>query len=194
MELKTVKGVAYSKYTVKGSKFLGYVFPISNLDDFSVRLPEVKKEHPKATHHCFAYRLGIDSISARSNDDGEPRGSAGKPILNQLLSYSVSNVLAVVVRYYGGTNLGIPGLIDAYKTTTQLALDNAELIPLVEMEILSFTVEHSKVNKVLDFLSSGYIAIIEKTFSERAEFKIRYPKQESGKILDALKKYASNLG
>ena len=101
-------------FTDKGSKFIAYAFPIETPADFKKHLEEIKKEHPKATHHCFAYRLGQNKDQFRANDDGEPSGTAGRPILGQIDSLGLTNVLIIVVRYFGGTLLGVPGLIHAY--------------------------------------------------------------------------------
>jgi uncharacterized YigZ family protein len=108
----------------RGSKFLAYSYPVFTAQDVKDRLQGLKKEHPKAVHHCYAYRLGTDGTQYRANDDGEPSGSAGKPILGQIDSMGLTNVLVVVVRYFGGTLLGVPGLINAYKTATALAMEN----------------------------------------------------------------------
>lgn len=113
----------------RGSKFLAYSYPIASPQDIKDRLQALKKEHPKAVHHCYAWRLGTDGTQYRANDDGEPAGSAGKPILGQIDSLGLTNVLVVVVRYFGGTLLGVPGLINAYKTATLQAL---ETVPKTE--------------------------------------------------------------
>lgn len=129
----TIDKEAVAEFKDRGSKFLAYAFPIQSADDFKKRLKALKEEHPKAAHHCFAYRLGTDGTNFRANDDGEPSGSAGKPILGQLDSKHITNAAVVVVRYFGGTLLGVPGLINAYKTSTSLAL---QLIPIIEKPIL----------------------------------------------------------
>ena len=110
-----------------------YAFPIADVNDFKEKLATVKKEHPKATHHCFAYRLGLDGNLFRVSDDGEPSGSAGKPILGQIDSKQATDVLIIVARYFGGTLLGVPGLINAYKTAAALAL---QVTPLVQKPVL----------------------------------------------------------
>ena len=122
-----------SEFKDRGSKFLAYAFPISTVDDFKKRLKELKEEHPKAAHHCFAYRLGMDKNNFRSSDDGEPSGSAGKPILGQIDSRDLTNIAVVIVRYFGGTLLGVPGLINAYKTSASLAL---QLTAIVQTPVL----------------------------------------------------------
>src|SRR5688500_18103686 len=129
----TIEKPSETEFKDRGSRFLAYAFPIQTADDFKKRIKELKEEHPKAVHPCFAYRLGTDSTNFRSNDDGEPSGSAGKPILGQLDSKHLTNAAVVVVRYFGGTLLGVPGLINAYKTATSLAL---QLTPIIERPVL----------------------------------------------------------
>lgn len=125
---KTPEVATTAEFKDRGSKFLAYAYPVSSAEDVKAKLQLLKKEHPKAVHHCYAYRLGTDGLQYRANDDGEPSGSAGKPILGQIDSAGITNVLVVVVRYFGGTLLGVPGLINAYKTVTQDALQQTVLI------------------------------------------------------------------
>lgn len=129
----TIEKTGMAEFKDRGSKFIAYTFPIGSVNDFKERLAAVKKEHPKATHHCFAYRLGLDGMVFRVSDDGEPSGSAGRPILGQLDSKQVTNVLVIVVRYFGGTLLGVPGLINAYKTVASLVL---QVTPMVQKAVL----------------------------------------------------------
>src|SRR3954447_14536762 len=129
----TIEKPSVAEYKDRGSRFLAYAYPIQSTDDFKKNLQSLKKEHPKAGHHCFAYRLGLEGNNFRVSDDGEPSGSAGKPILGQIDSKQVINVLVVVVRYFGGTLLGVPGLINAYKTATALAL---QLTPVTQKQVL----------------------------------------------------------
>ena len=112
----------------KGSKFIGFAFPINSETDLKKNLEKIREEHPKATHHCYAFRLGLNGEYYRANDDGEPSGSAGLPIYNQLLAHEITNVLVVVIRYYGGTKLGVSGLVKAYKESAKLALEESEII------------------------------------------------------------------
>ena len=107
----------------KGSKFIGFAFPINNEKELKTALEGLKIEHPKATHHCYAFRIGINGENYRANDDGEPSGSAGLPIYNQLLAHNLTNILVVIVRYYGGTKLGVSGLVKAYKESTKITLE-----------------------------------------------------------------------
>ena len=112
----------------KGSKFIGFAYPINNEEDIKQYLQKIYDNHPKATHHCYAYRLGINGENYRANDDGEPSGSAGLPIYNQLLAHDITNVLVVIVRYFGGTKLGVGGLVKTYKESAKLTLENTEII------------------------------------------------------------------
>src|SRR5215510_1222086 len=125
----TIEKEATAEFKDRGSKFIGYAFPVSSVEGFKEKLNEVKKLHPKATHHCFAYRLGLDGNAFRVSDDGEPSGSAGRPILGQIDSKQLTNTLIVVVRYFGGTLLGVPGLINAYKTAASLVLQVTPVVP-----------------------------------------------------------------
>lgn len=124
---KTPESGTTAEFKDRGSKFLAYAYPVINTDDVKEKLQLLKKEHPKAVHHCYAYRIGTDGLQFRANDDGEPSGSAGKPILGQIDSIGITNILVVVVRYFGGTLLGVPGLINAYKTATHDALQQSVL-------------------------------------------------------------------
>ncbi|WP_417429554.1 IMPACT family protein [Halpernia sp.] len=154
----------------KGSKFIGFASPISSEEDFKNYLAEIKKTHPKATHHCYAFRIGIDGENHRANDDGEPNGSAGLPIFNQILAKELTNICVVVVRYYGGTKLGVSGLVKAYKNCAQETLDLAEFITkdltiLIEINF-KFSVQNSIFSlinkyegKILEFITAGNCTI-----------------------------------
>ena len=138
-----------AQFSDRGSKFLGYALPLVSVDDFRRQLALLRKEHPKATHHCFAYRLGTDGTVYRVSDDGEPSGSAGRPLLGQIDSRQLTQVLIVVVRYFGGTQLGVPGLIHAYKTTAALALDQT---PVVQKPVLipyRLEFDYTRMNDVM---------------------------------------------
>lgn len=148
----TIKKAGTAEFKDRGSKFIAYVFPITDSTDFKSKLKRLKDEHPKAAHHCFAYRLGNDGNNFRSSDDGEPSGSAGKPILGQIDSKQLTNVAVIVVRYFGGTLLGIPGLINAYKTSAALALQTT---PIVQKPIeISYRLQfgYTKMNPVMTII------------------------------------------
>lgn len=112
----------------KGSKFIGFAFPVNNENELKNALERIRGEHPKATHHCYAFRMGVNGENYRANDDGEPSGSAGLPIYNQLLAHEITNVLVISVRYYGGTKLGVSGLVKAYKESAKITLEEASII------------------------------------------------------------------
>src|SRR5688500_4829386 len=118
----TIEKACVAEYKDRGSRFVAFAYPIQTAEQFKKQLKILKEDHPKAAHHCFAYRIGTDGTNFRSSDDGEPTGSAGKPILGQIDSKSLTNISVIVVRYFGGTLLGVPGLINAYKTVTSFAL------------------------------------------------------------------------
>lgn len=164
----------------KGSKFLGFVFPVENEKEVKDALAKVKEEHPKATHHCYAFRLGINGENYRANDDGEPSGSAGLPIYNQLLAHQVTQILVISVRYYGGTKLGVSGLVKAYKESAKLALEESEIITKeLESEVsiqfnfnqqnLIFTLLNKFEGKILDFLTDEQCTIIAKIKTSQKE-------------------------
>ncbi len=157
----------------KGSKFIGFAFHVDSETALKKSLEKVKTEHPKATHHCYAFRLGILGENYRANDDGEPHGSAGLPIYNQLLAHEITNILVVVVRYYGGTKLGVSGLVIAYKESAKLTLEEAEIITkdletTIEIEFdfsqqnQIFTLINKHHGKILDFITEERCKIIAK--------------------------------
>jgi uncharacterized YigZ family protein len=145
----TIAKPAVAEFKDRGSRFLGYAFPLHAADDFKTYRQQLKKEHPKANHHCFAYRTGVDGNNFRVSDDGEPSGTAGRPILGQIDSRGLTNVLVIVVRYFGGTLLGVPGLINAYKTTASLALQLTGTVkkPLLVYYRLQF--DYTLMNEVM---------------------------------------------
>jgi uncharacterized YigZ family protein len=145
----TIEKPSNVEFKDRGSKFFAFALPIATAEDFKMHLQLLKKEHPKAVHHCFAYRIGTDGNNFRSSDDGEPSGTAGKPILGQIDSKGITNVAVIVVRYWGGTMLGVPGLINAYKTATALAL---QITPVVEKQIeVNYSIEfdYTQMNEVM---------------------------------------------
>lgn len=159
-KFKTIAEATTSLFKDRGSKFLGYSFPILSTEDVKAKINEVKKEHPKATHHCFAYRIGTEGLSFRASDDGEPSGSAGRPILGQIDSAGYTNVLVVVVRYYGGTMLGVPGLINAYKTAASDALSSAIAIEKWVTQRVEITTDYNAMSEVLYHLKQCEANII----------------------------------
>ncbi len=145
----TIEQEGLAEFKDRGSKFLAYAIPFSVATDLKTHIQRIKKEHPKAVHFCFAYRIGTEGINFRSSDDGEPSGSAGKPILGQIDSKEVTDTLIVVVRYFGGSLLGVPGLINAYKSTAAMSL---QVVPIVQKPVLknySLQFDYTQMNDVL---------------------------------------------
>jgi uncharacterized YigZ family protein len=182
----TISTPSQTEFKDRGSRFIAYVFPIASVDDFKKRWKDLKEEHPKAAHHCFAYRIGWDGNNFRSTDDGEPSGSAGKPILGQIDSRNITNVAVVVVRYFGGTLLGVPGLINAYKTSASLAL---QLTPITEKPILVQYVlefDYTLMNDVMTFIKRYGAVIIENEAQLFCRLLVGVPKAEEQVFMDRI--------
>ncbi len=137
----------------KGSKFIGYAYPVFNENDLQQKLKDIKELHPKATHHCYAFRLGINGENYRANDDGEPTGSAGLPIYNQLLAHNLTNILVIIVRYYGGTKLGVSGLVKTYKESAKLTLEQTEIITKELETMIEINFKFSQQNIIFSLLN-----------------------------------------
>ncbi|MGR3812177.1 IMPACT family protein [Jiulongibacter sp. NS-SX5] len=161
----TISAPSEGLFKDKGSKFFGYAYPVEDEDEVKFYLDELRKQHPKARHYCYAYRLGTDDLNFRANDDGEPSGSAGKPILNVLLSKNLRNVLVVVVRYFGGTQLGVPGLINAYKMGSQEALREAKLEEKTINETLRLSFKIEYMNEVMKIIKKYDLNIIAQDYT-----------------------------
>jgi uncharacterized YigZ family protein len=157
---KTIAAPAEAIFRDRGSKFLAFAYPITTDADIKPLVANLKALHPKANHHCWAIRLGIDRSVFRVNDDGEPSGTAGRPILNTLLSKDITNVLVVVVRYFGGTLLGVPGLINAYKASTELALGEATVIEKTVNDVYTVTFEYAQMNDVMRIIKEEQLQVL----------------------------------
>ncbi|MBL7728629.1 MAG: YigZ family protein [Dinghuibacter sp.] len=145
----TVEQTGAAEYKDRGSRFIGIAYPVNDAADVKKYLQEVKKEHPKATHHCFAWRLGTDKNQFRVSDDGEPSGTAGRPILGQIDSKGVTNILVVVVRYFGGTLLGAPGLINAYKSAAALCLQVVPIVQKNKTRAYRLRFDYTQMNEIM---------------------------------------------
>ena len=160
LNIKTIHETFVGEFKSLNSKFIAYVFPFHQKEVLQGILGQLKKEHPKARHWCYAYRIGYQNEEFRANDDGEPSGSAGKPILNQLYSHEVKNALIVVVRYFGGTKLGVPGLIEAYKEAANDALKNANFVFEDEKFEMQDIVSMTKYYQIMPFIKKHQIIIL----------------------------------
>lgn len=166
----------------KGSKFFGYTFPVLSEDDVKEQLEELRKKHHTARHFCYAYQLGIEKVRFRANDDGEPNNSAGMPIYGQIQSFEVTNILIVSVRYFGGTKLGVGGLISAYKTSAQLALEAAVILKKTINIQYKLTFNYDLMNPVMRVIKEKNIEIV----SQKLEMDCQY-------IISVRKKYAAAI-
>ncbi len=172
----TITQSSTAEFKDRGSKFFAFAFPLEKPEDFKLKLQELKKEHPKAVHYCFAYRIGTDGNNFRSSDDGEPSGTAGKPILGQVDSKELTNVAVIVVRYWGGTLLGVPGLIHAYKTAAALAL---QVTPIVQKQVeVNYNLEfdYTRMNEVMIILKQFNCTVLTQEMQLFCNIKTGIPK------------------
>lgn len=175
-----------AEFKDRGSKFLAFAFPAKDIDSCKKILAQLKKEHGKAVHHCLAYRLGVDGATFRVSDDGEPSGSAGRPILGQIDSKELTNVMVVVVRYFGGTLLGVPGLINAYKTATALAL---QLSPIIKKPIelaYELNFDYQQMNEVMMIVKHYNCSVVEQSAQLFVQLHIGIPKNRLDEVLEKL--------
>ncbi|WP_138433640.1 IMPACT family protein [Winogradskyella algicola] len=173
----------------KNSKFIGFAFPVENEDQIKAYIDEVKKEHHSARHWCYAYQLGTENISFRANDDGEPNNSAGMPIYGQIQSYELTNILVVVVRYYGGIKLGVGGLINAYKTGAQFALEASEIIEKTINKHFSLKFEYKNMSKVMRILKEHQIEILKQTLELDCLLEISVRKGNASKVFEIFNQF-----
>jgi uncharacterized YigZ family protein len=166
-------------YKVKGSKHFSYAFPVTNEGDIKNCLEVIKVEHHSARHHCYAWRMGYDASRYRTNDDGEPSNSAGPPILGVLKSNSLTNVLIVVVRYFGGTKLGVGGLIDAYRTAAALAIDAGNIIEKTRIQTFLIKYPYARMGDVMNILKRSGIS------PEKTDFQITCTLEATIRLRDA---------
>ena len=169
-------------YKEKGSKFYGYAFHVTNEEQIKEHLEQLKKEHYNARHWCYAWQLGKAYEQYRVNDDGEPSNSAGMPIFGQLQSYDVTNILVVVVRYFGGTKLGVGGLIQAYKTGAHLALENAKIVKRSIDETIQLKFEYPEMNTVMRIIKEEDLTIKSQKMELNCEIVLSVRKKDSARI------------
>jgi len=167
----------------KGSKFLAYAYPIINVEEVDDLIQVLKRKHTKARHWCYAWQIGVEKPSFRYNDDGEPNNSAGKPIYGQILSFGLTNVLIVVVRYFGGTKLGVGGLIVAYRSAAKLALENAALVEKMIMEELIIRFDYVHMDKVMRIIKENGLIILNQTMELDCIFKISVRRKKYEQVI-----------
>ena len=179
---KTIAEAATGLFKDKGSKFLAFAFPVENEEQIKQHIQTLKKEFFDARHHCYAYRIGLNGELWRANDDGEPSSTGGKPILGQLLSQELTNVLIVVVRYFGGILLGASGLIVAYRNAAADALNNARIVEKIAKDEIEFSFHYNDMNAVMKLLKEEQADILQQHFDMECAMKIAVRKNKSDKI------------
>jgi len=171
-------------YKEKNSKFFGYAFPVTTEEEIKEILERLRKEHFSARHWCYAYQIGTEKIQYRANDDGEPNNSAGMPIYGQIQSFEVTNVLVVVVRYFGGVKLGVGGLISAYKIAAQMALENSEIVERTINKHFIISFGYANMNKVMRIIKEKNLQIVSQKMEMDCEIEISIRKKNVQNLLD----------
>ena len=184
----TIENPTEGIFRDRGSKFIAFAYPINGEADIKEILAKLKTEHPKANHHCWAMRLGMDRSVFRLNDDGEPSGTAGRPILNTLLSRNLTNIVVVVVRYFGGTLLGVPGLINAYRKATEEALDAAVIIEKTVNDIYTISFDYGQMNEVMKIVKDDNLATSNQIFDTHCSITIAVRKMQVNQVISKLEK------
>ncbi|MBI2281318.1 MAG: YigZ family protein [Bacteroidetes bacterium] len=184
----TISSASQGIYKEKGSKFLAFAFPIFSEEEFKTHLSQLKKDYHDARHHCFAFKLGLTENEYRYSDDGEPNNSAGKPIYGQILSKNITNVGIVVVRYFGGTKLGVGGLVTAYKEAAADALNNAIIIEQTVNNYYQISFDYMVMSEIMNFIKKYELTVSKQIFENNCliEFSIR--QNEAGFVVNELEK------
>lgn len=185
---KTIAAPSVGSYSEKRSKFLAYAFPVETEAQVKERITEIQKKHNDARHHCYAYILGPNKDAYRMNDNGEPSGTAGRPIHGQLLSKDLTNTLVIVVRYFGGIKLGVSGLQNAYKIAAKEALDAATIIEKTIDEVYDVTFEYLQMNAVMQLMKDPFVTILQQQSDLNCTIRFSVRRREADRIVDALKK------
>ncbi len=185
---RTIEKPSEGAFRDRGSKFLAFAFPLNNEAELKEILVSLKSDHPKANHHCWALRLGIDRSVFRLNDDGEPSGTAGRPILNTLLSKDLTNIVVVVVRYFGGTLLGVPGLINAYKTATEDAITHSHIIQKTVNDIYVVQFDYLQMNEVMKIVKDDDLTILSQDFDTDCSIQVAIRKTMVNQVLGRFEK------
>lgn len=179
----TIKAFSQGLYKEKGSRFIGLVYPVSGPEEIKAILEKVRKQYHDARHHCFAWVLGRDKQNYRLNDDGEPSGTAGKPILGQISSHGLTDVLIVVVRYFGGKLLGVGGLINAYRSAAESAINNGEIVELFIQDFYELSFPYPALNGVMKIIRDEDINQSEQKFEHECCININFRRSKGEKVL-----------
>lgn len=187
---RTIEKPAQGVFRDRGSKFLAFAFSLSGEAELKEILVRLKSEHPKANHHCWAFRLGTDRSVFRLNDDGEPAGTAGRPILNTLLSKDLTNIVIVVVRYFGGTLLGVPGLINAYKTAAEEAIKQSVVVQKTVNDLYLIQFDYLQMNGVMKIIKDNDLSILNQDFDAHCSIEVAIRKTMVNQVLGRFEKIA----
>lgn len=183
----SIKQETQAIYKEKGSRFLAFAFPVEHEEAIKEHLASLRKKYYDATHHCYAYLLGKEKKIFRANDDGEPNGTAGLPILNQIRSKGITNVLVVVVRYFGGTKLGASGLVNAYKTASAEVLAQAEIVEKILTKTLQIQFDYLLINDVMKIIKENGATIENQTFEDRCKICLRIREKQYNNLVKHLR-------
>lgn len=190
-EYQTIKSISEGVYKEKGSKFFAYSHPVQSEDEVKELVKQYKKEYYDARHHCYAYILGAEKDRFRAADDGEPANSAGNPILGQIRSKELTNVMVMVVRYFGGTKLGVPGLINAYRSAAEDALNNAKIIIEEVFVPLNISFTYDKMDTIMKIIKTYDLKIKANSFENNScIYNIEYRIKDESQVLDKLQIYS----
>jgi uncharacterized YigZ family protein len=182
-EYLTISKPSEGLFKDRGSKFLAFAYPVSTEDEIKIIQEQLRSDYHDARHHCYAYMLGKDKDVFRANDDGEPSSTAGKPILGQIRSHDLTNILIVVIRYFGGTKLGVSGLINAYKTAADEALKNAKIIKKTLHDIYELKFDYPEMNEIMRIMKEEQIEQIDQTFELSCSITLALRKADVDKVL-----------
>ena len=188
MNFKTISAPAEASFTEQKSKFLSFINPVESAEDAKAIVKDYAKRFYDARHVCWAYMIGADRLTFLSSDNGEPSGTAGKPILGQINSFEITNVVIAVVRYFGGIKLGTSGLIAAYREAARLAIEAADIVESKEMTNISFTFPYIAMNDVMKLIKSSPARISDQSFDNTCVITLSLPLDDAPALLDALSK------
>ncbi|NNC62003.1 MAG: YigZ family protein [Flavobacteriaceae bacterium] len=182
------KGILYKD---RNSKFIGFAYPVKNEEEIKTILENIRQEHKGANHVCYAWQLGMDVVSWRANDDGEPNNSAGLPIYGQIQAFGLTQVLVAVVRYFGGTKLGVGGLISAYKKTAQLTLEDVKTIKKTIFSAITVELDYSSINVVMRLIKKNQLQLLDQSSGTRVKYRLNVPRN---KVNEVRKKFEAMKG
>lgn len=186
---KTISSPSEGLFKDKGSKFISFAYPIKSDAEIKDLLNNLRSEHSKARHYCWALRLSPDRGIFRINDDGEPSGTAGRPILNTILSSDITNILIVVVRYFGGTLLGVPGLINAYKKATVDVIKNSQIIEKTINSLYTLDFDHAQINEIMRIVKEEELKVKSQSFDNKCAMEVEIRQSAVNKVIGRLNKF-----